>query len=87
LPTVETVSTDSSIETGTGAIETAIKPTIGDEPAIEVPSAKRKGLTDSELARHLGIDKSNITRWKQRGKPTPKYKDWELIGRLWYEIN
>jgi uncharacterized phage infection (PIP) family protein YhgE len=73
--------------TVTGAIETAIKPTIGDEPAIEVPSAKRKGLTDSELARHLGIDKSNITRWKQRGKPTPKYKDWELIGRLWYEIN
>jgi len=68
-----------------GAIETAIKPTIGDEPAIEVPSAKKKGLTDSELARHLGIDKSNITRWKQKGHPTPKFKDWELIGRFWYK--
>jgi hypothetical protein len=74
--------------TVTGAIETAIKPTIGDEPAIEVPSAKRKGLTDSELARHLGIDKSNITRWKQKGEPTQKYRDkWELRGRFWYEKN
>jgi hypothetical protein len=72
--------------TVTGAIETAIKPTIGDEPAIEVPSAKRKGLTDSELARHLGIDKSNITRWKQKGEPTQKYREtWELRGRFWYE--
>jgi hypothetical protein len=73
------------------AIETAIEDTLGTGSETEIvslsPSAKRKGLTDSELARHLGIDKSNITRWKQRGKPTPKYKDWELIGRLWYEIN
>jgi hypothetical protein len=83
---VETVETDSSIETGTGAIETAIETAIGDEPAIEVPSAKKKGLTDSELARHLGIDKSNITRWKQKGEPTQKYRDkWELRGRLWHE--
>jgi hypothetical protein len=58
------------------------------EPAIEVPSAKKKGLTDSELARHLGIDKSNITRWKQKGHPTQKYRDkWELRGRFWYEKN
>lgn len=47
--------------------------------------AKKKGLTDSELARHLGIDKSNITRWKQKGEPTQKYKNWELRGRFWYE--
>jgi hypothetical protein len=95
-PAIETVTPEvspppgtdaiASIDgTGTGAIETAIKPTIGDEPAIEVPSAKKKGLTDSELARHLGIDKSNITRWKQKGHPTPKFKDWELIGRFWYK--
>jgi hypothetical protein len=91
LPTVETVSTDSSIEPGTDAIEPAIDALPGGdivtthEPAIEVPSAKKKGLTDSELARHLGIDKSNITRWKQKGHPTPKFKDWELIGRFWYK--
>lgn len=54
--------------------------------AIEIPSAK--GLTDSELARELGIDKSNITRWKQKGHPTPKYQNqWELRGRLWYKID
>ena len=48
--------------------------------------AKKKGLTDSELARHLGIDKSNITRWKQKGEPTQKYRDkWEFRGRFWYE--
>jgi hypothetical protein len=48
--------------------------------------AKKKGLTDSELARHLGIDKSNITRWKQKGHPTQKYRDkWELRGRFWHE--
>ena len=47
--------------------------------------AKKKGLTDSELARHLGIDKSNITRWKQKGRPTQKYENWELRGRFWYE--
>jgi chromosome segregation ATPase len=63
-----------------------------DEPAIEdltdqsSSPAKRKGLTDSELARHLGIDKSNITRWKQKGEPTQKYRDkWELRGRFWHE--
>ena len=58
-----------------------------DQNAIEVPSAK-KGLTDSELARELGIDKSNITRWKKKGHPTPKYQNhWELRGRLWYKID
>ena len=58
-----------------------------DQNAIEVPSAK-KGLTDSELARELGIDKSNITRWKAKGHPTPKYRNlWELRGRLWYQID
>lgn len=85
-PAIETVTPEvSPSPPGTDAIETAIKPTIGDEPAIEVPSAKKKGLTDSELARHLGIDKSNITRWKQKGHPTPKFKDWEMIGRFWYK--
>ena len=49
-------------------------------------TSSAKGLTDSELARQLGIDKSNITRWKQKGHPTPKYQNqWELRGRLWYK--
>ena len=74
------------------AIETAIEDTLGTGSETEIvslsPSAKRKGLTDSELARHLGIDKSNITRWKQKGEPTQKYRDkWELRGRFWYEKN
>jgi hypothetical protein len=72
------------------AIETAIEDTLGTGSETEIvslsPSAKRKGLTDSELARHLGIDKSNITRWKQKGEPTQKYREtWELRGRFWYE--
>jgi len=30
--------------------------------------------------------KSNITRWKQKGEPTQKYRDkWEFRGRFWYE--
>jgi hypothetical protein len=73
-------------------IETAIEDTLGTGSETEIvslsPSAKRKGLTDSELARHLRIDKSNITRWKQKGHPTPKYQNqWELRGRFWYEID
>jgi hypothetical protein len=76
--------------TGTGAIGPFTDDTLGTGTETEISDSrtsatKEKGLTDSELARHLGIDKSNITRWKQRGKPTPKYKDWELIGRLWYK--
>ncbi|NCS20843.1 MAG: hypothetical protein GPJ15_13040 [Microcystis aeruginosa G11-06] len=72
------------------AIETAIEDTLGTGSETEIvslsPSAKRKGLTDSELARHLRIDKSNITRWKQKGHPTPKYQNqWELRGRFWHE--
>jgi hypothetical protein len=75
----------------TEAIEPAIEDTLGTGSETEIvslsPSAKKKGLTDSELARHLGIDKSNITRWKQKGHPTPKYQNrWELRGRFWYEI-
>lgn len=75
-------SIDGTVETVNGDIFPDSPP---DRPAID-SSAKgySKGLTDSELARLLKIDKSNITRWKQRGKPTPKYKDWELIGRLWF---
>jgi hypothetical protein len=74
----------------TEAIEPAIEDTLGTGSETEIvslsPSAKKKGLTDSELARHLGIDKSNITRWKQKGHPTPKYQNqWELRGRLWYK--
>jgi hypothetical protein len=76
----------------TEAIEPAIEDTLGTGSETEIvslsPSAKKKGLTDSELARHLGIDKSNITRWKQKGRPTPKYQNqWELRGRFWYEKN
>ena len=75
----------------TEAIKPAIEDTLGTGSETEIvslsPSAKKKGLTDSELARHLGIDKSNITRWKQKGEPTQKYRDkWELRGRFWYEI-
>lgn len=55
-----------------------------DQNAIEVPSAKKKGLTSSELARKLGINKSNMTKWKQEGHPTPNYRQWELRGRFWY---
>lgn len=90
-------SIDGTVEGGNGdtpdlppdrqAIETS--PIASDKVAraIKVPSAK-KGLTDSELARELGIDKSNITRWKQKGHPTPKYQNhWELRGRFWYKID
>jgi|694.fasta_scaffold80019_5 hypothetical protein len=74
---IETVTSesDSSIELDKGAIET-----------VRGETVTKKGLTDSELARHLGIDKSNITRWKQKGEPTQKYRDkWELRGRFWHE--
>lgn len=84
--TVETVNTsplppDKLGEGGNGHIFPDSPP---DRPAIA--SSAKKGLTDSELARELGIDKSNITRWKAKGHPTPKYRNlWELRGRLWYE--
>jgi hypothetical protein len=76
--------------TVTGAIGPFTDDTLGTGTETEISDSrtsatKEKGLTDSELARLLKIDKSNITRWKQRGKPTPKYKDWELIGRFWYK--
>jgi hypothetical protein len=76
--------------TVTGAIGPFTDDTLGTGTETEISDSrtsatKEKGLTDSELARLLKIDKSNITRWKQRGKPTPKYKDWELIDRLWYK--
>ena len=74
---IETVTPEvSPSPPGTDAIET--------EPEAIASSAK-KGFTDSELARHLGIGKANITRWKAKGTPTPKYRNWELRGRLWYE--
>lgn len=83
--TVETVNTSPATPPAPDAIETSpIETSDKVARAIEVPSAK-KGLTDSELARELGIDKSNITRWKQKGHPTPKYQNqWELRGRFWY---
>jgi len=82
--TVETVNTSPATPPAPDAIETSpIETSDKVARAIEVPSAK--GLTDSELARELGIDKSNITRWKQKGHPTPKYQNqWELRGRFWY---
>lgn len=94
--TVEDVEPDSTVETGEGAIKYLAGDNSpmndagegGNGATSEVPPspAKKKGLTDSELARHLGIDKSNITRWKQKGEPTQKYRDkWEFRGRLWYE--
>lgn len=75
------------------AIETAIEDTLGTGSETEISDSrtsatKEKGLTDSELARLLKIDKSNITRWKQKGHPTPKYQNqWELRGRFWHEID
>jgi hypothetical protein len=70
------------------SIDGTVTGAIGDITDQSSSPAKKKGLTDSELARHLGIDKSNITRWKQKGEPTQKYRDkWELRGRFWYEKN
>lgn len=89
LGTDAIASIDGTLEGGNG--DTPDLPP--DRPAIEdltdqsSSPAKKKGLTDSELARHLGIDKSNITRWKQKGRPTQKYENWELRGRFWYEKN
>ena len=87
--TVEIVNTSPATPPAPDAIETSpIETSDKVARAIEVPSAKKKGLTDSELARELGIDKSNITRWKQKGHPTPKYQNqWELRGRFWYKID
>ncbi|MFM6321000.1 MAG: hypothetical protein ACKPGT_14520 [Microcystis sp.] len=91
---IETVNGETSPinDAGEGAIEispieTSDKVTNAIEDLTDQSSpAKKKGLTDSELARHLKIDKSNITRWKQKGEPTQKYRDkWEFCGRLWYE--
>lgn len=84
----QSASIASPISTGEPS---PLPPSPPDRPAIEdltdqsSSPAKKKGLTDSELARHLGIDKSNITRWKQKGRPTQKYENWELRGRFWYE--
>jgi hypothetical protein len=79
--------------TVTGAIGPFTDDTLGTGTETEISDSrtsatKEKGLTDSELARLLKIDKSNITRWKQKGEPTQKYRDkWELRGRFWYEKN
>jgi hypothetical protein len=82
--TVETVNTSPATPLAPDAIETSPIET-SDKVARAIDSSA-KGLTDSELARQLGIDKSNITRWKQKGHPTPKYQNqWELRGRLWYK--
>ena len=80
LVTDAIASIDGTVEGGNGDIFPDSPP---DRPAIA--SSAKKGLTYSELARELGIDKSNITRWKQKGRPTQKYENWELRGRFWYE--
>ncbi|MFM7790935.1 MAG: hypothetical protein ACKO90_23415, partial [Microcystis panniformis] len=68
------------------ALETVTPEVSPSPPALDaIASSAKKGFTDSELARHLGIGKANITRWKQKGHPTPKYRNWELRGRLWYK--
>ena len=84
-PAIETVTPEvSPSPPGTDAIA-SIDGTVETVNTSRATSSA-KGLTDSELARQLGIDKSNITRWKQKGHPTPKYQNqWELRGRLWYK--
>ncbi|NCS79444.1 MAG: hypothetical protein GPJ17_20525 [Microcystis aeruginosa K13-07] len=86
--TDEPVETDSSIETGTGAIETAIKPTIGDEPAIEdvieaaiepaiedaIKVKPRRGYSNSELSEKINISKSTIEKWKARIQRGEKFE-------------
>jgi hypothetical protein len=83
LPTVETVSTDSSIETGTGEAVT-----------IE----NRQGLTNDQLGKKIGIPISTIEKWKGKIREgekvkTTKYPDFfkqwtlNLADSLWYEIN
>ena len=93
-PAIETVTPEvspsppSPDQPAIASIDGTVTGAIGDITDQSSSPAKKKGLTDSELARHLGIDKSNITRWKQKGEPTQKYRDkWELRGRFWYEKN
>jgi hypothetical protein len=94
-PAIETVTPEVSPsppsppdQPAIASIDGTVTGAIGDITDQSSSPAKKKGLTDSELARHLGIDKSNITRWKQKGEPTQKYRDkWELRGRFWYEKN
>ena len=58
------------------ALETVTPEVSPSPPALDaIASSAKKGFTDSELARHLGIGKANITRWKQKGHPTPKYRN------------
>jgi len=79
-----TVGGSESLDTSPVPPDEPVRPALATEPEAIASSAK-KGLTDSELARHLGIGKANITRWKAKGTPTPKYRNWELRGRLWYK--
>jgi hypothetical protein len=64
LPTVETVSTDSSIEPVTDAIETVT-------PEVSLPS----DLTNKEKAAILGIDNSNLSKWIKTGIIPEKYRE------------
>jgi len=100
LPTVETVSTDSSIEPVTDAIETVRgdSPQLKNQPSEAVDIENRQGLTNDQLSKKIGIPTSTIEKWKgkiREGKEItstkyPKFfKQWtlNLADSLWYEID
>jgi CRP-like cAMP-binding protein len=41
------------------------------------------GLTSHQLAEVLGVDRSTISRWKQKGDP--RLDAWELKDGKWYK--
>ena len=63
----ETVETDSSTETGTGAIETLP----GDTSPTDEPVEQH--LTNKEKAAILGIGDSNLSKWVKKGSIPEKY--------------
>jgi hypothetical protein len=67
--TDETVETDSSIETGTGAIETLPGDTSPTDEPVE------QNLTNKKIASILGIDNSNLSKWLKTKIIPEKYRD------------
>jgi hypothetical protein len=63
----ETVETDSSTETGTGATETLP----GDTSPTDEPVEQH--LTNKEKAAILGIGDSNLSKWVKKGSIPEKY--------------
>jgi hypothetical protein len=98
LPTVETVSTDSSIEPVTDAIETVRGDSLQlkNQSSEAVDIENRQGLTNAQLSKKLGIPTSTIEKWKgkiregEKVKPA-KYPDFfeqwtlNLADSLWHE--